>query len=898
MRNRRFFLTRWKKWLLWPIVLLLAVGGGWVAWRMIPAGPLVVVPYLGAPPMPEEVPRLRWNETTKDSQSALLAESSSLDRMDTATIDAAPWSAEELQPTPVAFDTLVVCPTQWQPTLEPWLQYRTNQGYRIGLVESPQSPEQLKDLLQQMHLTGLRFVLLVGDVPSLLDLQGTGLPTHHVDSVVSARFGGRSRVASDNFYADLDDDGAPELAIGRWSVHNTEQLSVLIDKTIRFENDPDIEFAKRRIEFVAGVGGFGALEDKVIESTATRMLSELIPGKFSVGMTHASWRSVYCPGPDQYCDKVFESLNRGALFWVYMGHGSWNALDSARFPDRVVSTITTGNSGQISSSTSPIALLLACSTGQFDLRQDCLAESMLRAPHGPVSVIAGTGVTAPYGLANFGLELLTLHGEESCVEVGAWFQQAKRRMVLAARERQLAQNQAKSREENKSANDSSQSPETASLTEMLDEIGTRKIDYRQVLHQFAWLLSPTSDILEQEILEHADMMTYFGDPLLRFPKFGSIELETEMSGGHFGVVGHLPSAGHGTFDVEVEVGYPLDQLKFKPKSRRKYESTESFSQQLADDYVQANDRVFHRAIVSATGGRFVLPLANLGPLPNRFWVRAVANDADTKALGYSEVDLRHSGVQAVSVTSAADDSSSQTNSPILIPSDTGLAEKGDQEVSVQETAAQEIATQEQAKQDPAKEATAAEQVIELFDGKSTTGWKQTKFGGEGEFLLEENTLVLEMGQVLSGINYVGQESLPLNDVPRENYELRIRAKRIDGNDMFCGVTFPVGDAYCSLIVGGWGGMTVGLSSVDEKDAARNETRTVHRFETNQWYDVRVKVSAEKIECWIDDQQVVDQLRAGHQFSIRQDVRLSEPLGVFCFQTTSAYEKIQLVIPAK
>jgi hypothetical protein len=251
--------------------------------------------------------------------------------------------------------------------------------------------------------------------------------------------------------------------------------------------------------------------------------------------------------------------------------------------------------------------------------------------------------------------------------------------------------------------------------------------------------------------------------------------------------------------------------------------------------------VFHRAIVSATGGRFVLPLANLGPLPNRFWIRAVANHPENKALGFSEIDLRES--------------------------------------------TQDLAPTE-------------DRVLELFDGKSTAGWKQTKFGGEGECLIEDQTMVLEMGQVLTGVTFAGLESLPVESVPRENYELRIRAKRIDGNDMFCGVTFPVGDDYCSLIVGGWGGMTVGLSSVDDKDAARNETRTVHKFEINRWYDIRVKVSGEKIECWIDQEQVVNQDRAGHRFSIRQDVRLSEPLGIFCFQTTAAYEKIQLILPAK
>ena len=860
MRSR---IMSWRSWLGLGLLVAAAAGGLYV-WRVFPRGPLVAVPYLGAPPMPAEVPLTGWRDPAPEADRQIAAETPALDPMDTEAIDAASWSVQGIGQPTITFDTLVVCPTQWHATLEPWLQYRTNQGYRIGLVESPQNPEQLKELLRQQYETGLRFVLLVGDVPTMLDLNSTGLPTQQIESQVSHRFGGPLRVASDHWYADLDDDGAPELAIGRWSVHNPDQLSVLIDKTIRFETDPDLEFAKRRIEFVAGVGGFGALEDKVIESTATRMLSELIPGKFSVGMTHASWRSVYCPGPDQYCDKVFASLNRGALFWVYMGHGSWNSLDSAHFPDRVVPTITTSNSEQLSGSTSPIAILLACSTGQFDRRQDCLAESMLRAPHGPVSVIAGTGVTAPYGLANFGLELLTLHGEESCLEVGTWFQQAKRRMVLAARERLSARVEQEREDAPAIATPTDDSPGSSLLTEIIsqdNDAKPNKIDYRQVLHQFAWLLSPTSDMLEQEILEHADMMTYFGDPLLRFPKFGSIDIATDRSGGEWGLVGHVPNAASEAFDVQVEVAYPLDQLSFKPKSRRKYESSDAFSRQLADDYAQANDRVFHRTVVSATGGRFVLPLASLGQLPNRFWVRAVASDTANKALGFSEIDMQSAGmiskVEESSFAAEQDTSEQDTTEPPTTP--------------------------------PA---------IDLFDGSSTAGWKQTKYGGEGELLVEEKALVLEMGQVLTGITFTGVESLPLNALPRDNYELKIRAKRIDGNDMFCGVTFPVGEGSCSFVVGGWGGMTVGLSRVDEKDAARNETRTVHRFETNQWYDLRVKVSTERIECWIDDQQVVNQIRAGHQFSIRQDVQLSEPLGLFCFQTTAAYEKIQLIIHQK
>jgi hypothetical protein len=37
---------------------------------------------------------------------------------------------------------------------------------------------------------------------------------------------------------------------------------------------------------------------------------------------------------------------------------------------------------------------------------------------------------------------------------------------------------------------------------------------------------------------------------------------------------------------------------------------------------------------------------------------------------------------------------------------------------------------------------------------------------------------------------------------------------MQGSDFFAALTFPVNDLFCTLINGGWGGMLVGLSSLD------------------------------------------------------------------------------------
>jgi len=85
----------------------------------------------------------------------------------------------------------------------------------------------------------------------------------------------------------------------------------------------------------------------------------------------------------------------------------------------------------------------------------------------------------------------------------------------------------------------------------------------------------------------------------------------------------------------------------------------------------------------------------------------------------------------------------------------------------------------------------------------------------------------------------------------------VEAKRIEGSDFFCSMTFPVKESFVTLVIGGWGGNLVGLSSIDFYDAANNHTGYVFYFGSGRWYDIRFKVTDEKIEAWIDKEKVLD-----------------------------------------
>lgn len=177
----------------------------------------------------------------------------------------------------------------------------------------------------------------------------------------------------------------------------------------------------------------------------------------------------------------------------------------------------------------------------------------------------------------------------------------------------------------------------------------------------------------------------------------------------------------------------------------------------------------------------------------------------------------------------------------------------------------------------------------LFDGKTLKNWKSSQFGGEGEVGVKDGAIVMQQGSEMTGIYWDGDAAA----IPKMNYEISLQAKRIDGGDFFCGLTFPVKDDPCSLIIGGWGGGVVGISSLDGQDAANNETARYESFDKNRWYKIRMRVSEKGLMAWIDDVQVVGVETADRKISIRPEVELSRPLGVSCYATVAGLKEIQI-----
>ncbi len=173
----------------------------------------------------------------------------------------------------------------------------------------------------------------------------------------------------------------------------------------------------------------------------------------------------------------------------------------------------------------------------------------------------------------------------------------------------------------------------------------------------------------------------------------------------------------------------------------------------------------------------------------------------------------------------------------------------------------------------------------LWDGKSLDGWTVTPFAGHGDVEVRDGALILNQG-ILTGIHRTQAPA-------RVDYEVELEARRVLGGDFFCGLTFPVRDNHATLVVGGWGGAVVGISSLDDQDASQNETTQYKAFKTDQWYRIRLAVTSTNLSVWIDAERIIHADITGKKVSMRSgEIELSAPFGIATWSTTAELRNLR------
>ena len=78
------------------------------------------------------------------------------------------------------------------------------------------------------------------------------------------------------------------------------------------------------------------------------------------------------------------------------------------------------------------------------------------------------------------------------------------------------------------------------------------------------------------------------------------------------------------------------------------------------------------------------------------------------------------------------------------------------------------------------------------------------------------------------------------------------------------------------------------------DASENETGTMKKFQNGQWDIIRLRVTENSIQAWIDNEIIIDFERTGQKLVLRWEVEPSKPLGIATWKTLAALRKLKLV----
>lgn len=177
-----------------------------------------------------------------------------------------------------------------------------------------------------------------------------------------------------------------------------------------------------------------------------------------------------------------------------------------------------------------------------------------------------------------------------------------------------------------------------------------------------------------------------------------------------------------------------------------------------------------------------------------------------------------------------------------------------------------------------------------FNGRNLDNWRVVDtdvFKRHGAVVAKEGAVELAQGDPGTAIVWTGDAP------PKINYEVRLEGQRTAGDDFFCGLTFPIHDSHCTLILGGWGGSVTGLSNIDDFPAVENETTNAIEVRPGKWHRIRLRVTPREIQAWFDDSKIVDLDPRGKRFSIWWEQEPVRPFGIATWNTAALLKNLRV-----
>lgn len=268
----------------------------------------------------------------------------------------------------------------------PLAALRQSQGHAVKVIdvadlydefnfgaESPYAIQSFLSTAQANWTTKPAFVLLMGNGTfDPRNYLGTTVPDLVPVKLVDATL---LETASDDWFADFNNDGIPEMAVGRIPAESVSDATIAVNRLIAY--DQSSGGWKYHALLVAGADdnpgdnfeGFSAA------------VKALLPGSVTA--------TTILAGSDALAPSdVLAGLNTGESLVNYVGHGSDEVWADGLLSSEEVAGLTNGNAA-------PFVLSMTCLNGYFqDVYTDALAKALLAAPNGgAVAVWASSGLT-------------------------------------------------------------------------------------------------------------------------------------------------------------------------------------------------------------------------------------------------------------------------------------------------------------------------------------------------------------------------------------------------------------------------------------------------------------------------------------------------------------------------
>lgn len=294
-------------------------------------------------------------------------------------------------------DLVIISHRSFISGLEPLKHLRRTQGYQVSVIDvedlydefsyGARSPQAIKDFLSRAKVSWRRapqFVLLFGDASfDPKNHMGLGdwdlVPTKIIET-------SQMETASDDWLADFNADGMPDMAVGRLPARSPQEAATMIAKIVSYEQTGRQE----------GVLLVADKNDGFDFERVSRSVKNLIPPGTPV-------REVF---RSQFDDatasrQVIEGVNSGPKLVNYLGHGSVQLWRGNLLTTSDVAALT--NEKGLS-----FVVSMTCLNGFYhDPFLESLAESLIKAERGgAVAVWASSTLTEPIGQSLMNQEVI------------------------------------------------------------------------------------------------------------------------------------------------------------------------------------------------------------------------------------------------------------------------------------------------------------------------------------------------------------------------------------------------------------------------------------------------------------------------------------------------------------